>query len=89
MKQSFVHQVLDHRLAANVQDECDPRSQLCDIGEVLFGADSDISAAGRTELSELIDDREIRRLIGNQIVGEEVPALFGEVANQRGELGRR
>src|SRR5262249_31903896 len=63
MKQSFEHQMLDHCLPPNIDNECYLRPDLCDISEVLFGANANVSAPLGAQLPQLWNDMEVRCFI--------------------------
>ncbi len=52
-QERLVHQVLDHVLPADVDDECNARLKSRNIGEVLIGSDAKIDAAWRPIFSSL------------------------------------
>jgi hypothetical protein len=86
MKDSFVHQVLNHGLTPNINYESYTRPDLRDVSEILFRTDSDVRAAGCAQLSQLVDDVQIGRFVGREIVRPKVASFFGEVADQTSEL---
>ena len=52
LDERLVHQVLDHVLPPDVDDERHPRTQGRDVREVLVGADAQIDAVGRGALPQ-------------------------------------
>src|SRR5262249_8673340 len=89
VEDGFVHQVLDYRLAADVHDEGDARSNLGDVGEILFRPNSEISPAGSAELPQLVHHGQVGGLVGCEIVRAEVTVLFGKFTNQARKLRGR
>src|SRR6266850_2854847 len=67
LDQRFVHQVFEHVLAANVDDERDLRLKRYDIREVLFRSDADVSAAGLAVFGQLRE-----HMLGRQFVRDKV-----------------
>ena len=89
MKDGLVHQMLDYRLAADVHDERDARTNLGDIGEVLLRPDSEICTAADAELFEPAQNMQVGRFIRGEIVRLEVAALFGKLLDDAGKLSGR
>ena len=78
--------MLDDRLATNVDDECDPRTNLRKISKILLRPDTDIGAAGGAEVPQFVDDVKIRGLVGSEVIREKVAALFRKLIDQAGEF---
>ena len=64
----FVHQVQQHVLTPDVDDERHPRFQRRDIGEVLIGSDSEIHTARYGRPSQLGHDALKRALVRDEVV---------------------
>ena len=64
-------------------------SDLRDIGEVLVGTHADIRAPGEARIAQGRHDVQIRPLVGDEVVGVEIPAGLGQLRDKRREGGRR
>jgi hypothetical protein len=51
--------MLDHRLAADVDDESDARANLGDVGEVLLRPDTNVGPTGCAELAHFVHNSQI------------------------------
>ena len=85
----LVHQVLEHVLAADVDDERHARMERRDVGEVLIGPHAEIHAVGRHALRELGNDFLERRFVRDEIVGSEKSVRLGEVRDHLPERAVR
>ena len=72
LDQRLVHQVLQHVLAPDVDDERHPGLDGGDIGEVLIRPYADVGP-GLVDLLQFRDDVLKRRLVGDQVVGPKKP----------------
>ena len=72
----LVHQVLQHVLPADVDDEGHPGAQRRDVGEILIGADTEVHAVRRDPLLQLRNHLLERRLVRDEIVGSEKPVCL-------------
>ena len=75
----FVHQVLEHGLAADIDDEGDAGLNRYEICEVLIGPHANICAAG--VLFQIGNDSLKQCLVRNKIVGVEGTTFFGKLRN--------
>ena len=69
--------MLQHILAANIEDNRQFRPHRNDVGEVLVRTDTEINAAGRDFL-QLFDDVLEGRFIRNEIVRAKISIRFGK-----------
>ena len=80
-------QMVQHIVAANVHDERPARTKLPDVVKVLLGSDTDIDPSHRFEV---FDHLGVRCFVGDEIVGVEISALFGELLDELAKArGRR
>ena len=68
MKDRFVHQMLNHRLAANVHNESNARADFGNVSKILLRPDAYIGPALRAELLQLIDNRQVGVLVRREVV---------------------
>ena len=85
LHQRLVEEMEQQVLAADVDDERQPRPERYDVGEVLLGADTEVDAARRRAPLELGDDRLERGLVRHQVVGPEVALRLGEARDHAPE----
>ncbi len=76
--------MVQHVVPSNIHDERPLRTKASDVVEVLLRTDADVDAADGGELG---NDLDVGRLIGNEVVGVEVPALLRERLDELGEPG--
>ena len=85
LEQRLEQEVLEEVVAANVDDERNARPDLRHVREVLIGPDADVRAAGDADPPHAAEHVEVRRLVGDQIVGVEVPAGLRDPRRERRE----
>ena len=78
--------MLDDRLAANVHNKCDARTNLRNVAEVLFRPDPNVCAAGNSQLLELLHDVQVSGLIRRKVVGGELAFLLRKFLSDAGEF---
>src|SRR5262249_962360 len=78
----LVHQVQQQVLAADVDDERDPRLDGGDVGEVLVRTHANVGARGRERLLERRDDVLELHLVRDEIVGAEETVGLGEFGDE-------
>ena len=78
----LVHQMQQHVLPPDVDDERHPRFQCRDVGEVLIGSDSQVDAAASRRPFQLRHDALERALVRDEVVGNERAAGLGQIGHQ-------
>src|SRR5262245_65222471 len=63
MKDRLEHQVLNHCLPANVDDERYAGTDLGDVRKILFRSDADVRAVSRCKLPQLANDMQVGGLV--------------------------
>ena len=86
LEQRLVDQMQIQIAAPDVDDERHRRLQRRHVGEVLFGTDAHVDAAGLGRLEQLRDHVLKPDLVRQQIVGSERPIRLGEIGDQLPEL---
>jgi hypothetical protein len=84
--------MLEEIVAPDVDDEGDRRPYELDVREILIRADADVHASVRADLPQLARDLEVGLLVGDDVVGIEVPSRLGQTRDERRErrrVGRR
>src|SRR5205807_539590 len=82
----LVYQVLDHILAADIDDESDLWFEGSNICEVLLGPNAQIHTAGLELPMQQGNDRLISGFIGKEIVRSKVTVGFGEIDDRLPEF---
>ena len=85
LEQRLVDQMLQHVLAADVDDEGDLRTNRDDVGEVLFGSDSQVDAIGPGRLLERRNHRLESGFIRQEVLGLKCAARLRRLLDQRPE----
>jgi hypothetical protein len=86
LKESFVHQVLDDCLPANIDDKCDLRSNLGYVGKILFRSHPNIGASGSAQGIQLAQDVKIGSLVGYKIIRTKISILLRKLPDNAGEF---
>jgi len=81
----LVHQVQQHVLPTDIDDERDARLDRGDVGEVLIRSDAEVGARRHQGLLQHRDDVLELHLVRDEIVGTEETVRFGELGDQRPE----
>src|SRR5262245_11386126 len=83
----LVEQVLERVLTTDVDDECDCRVDQREIAEVLLGADANVGAALHRLLAKQRGNLQIRGLVRDEVVAEEIAIRLRELAEQPRKAG--
>ena len=87
LEHGFEHQVLHHRLAADVHDEGHGGTDRGDVRQVLLGTDAEVDAARDASLAQHREDPSHFQLIGREVVGDaKETARLGDVRHQAPEF---
>src|SRR5262245_7796571 len=78
--------MLDHVLAANIDNEGNTRMYSRHVGEILFRPNSQIRATRRHALHQGWNDEGIAKLIRNEILRDETAAFFRRTRDKPPEL---
>ncbi len=78
-------EVVKEIVPPDVHDERQRGTELCDVGEVLVGAHAGVRAALQIQRLQPVHHLEVARLVGDEVVGIEVPARLADPLHQRAE----
>ena len=80
-EESFEKQMLQHVLSSDVGDDCKRGSYMNKVRKILVRSDTEVDAARPHAAVQIIDHMKVRSLVGDEVIGVEVPFRFGPVIN--------